>query len=380
MRRFEFHYQYQPDDLRAIRQANSEVIFSPANSLSAAAIGFALAMLILGAIGAWIILWVVLAAGLVVLVVFARKLNAQSRGNREYQLRQLQLHDQCLVEISGNSETRKSWDVFEEVIQTDHHIMLRHYQRIIAIPKRVIESTQMEACLDFIKERVGEKNSGPLPEFSQWFSAAGSNVFRFTWNSSDKASIRAGQLKRFDDAGTSTSEALNRSALSTWVVWLLASVVVFLILFIGPGNLNMDGNHLIQIAIKALICIFALTVPLLAIWIWRRYTMSIMRKMDIRIPEETIGVADTGEFLVVGYEGAVSKYDTGEITALYLGSDLIGFRIGTGPVNVIPVRAFGDLAGARRFLSDLRRNSHRDTQRPAEITLETGNPYQPPHF
>ena len=379
MQQFEFQYQYQPDDLRAIRDANSEVVFSPASSISAAAAGFAACLLVLGAAGAWWVLVTVIGIGIVFIFMLAKRLNAQSRGNREYHFRRLMLLDHCVVETTDGSESRKSWNAFEECVETNHHFLLRHYQRIIALPKRVVQPDQMDGCRQFILQRIGDDRYGDLAEFSQWFSMSHLEIFRFHWTQDDARAIHSDGLKEFGAVEPDPSSQAGP------VVTLFCALLVFLFFLVGFAWMTSSPQRQAQlpdIIGQALICVFAVSLPFLTTWLWRKRMQFAVGRQPIRTPDEEIWLADEGQFLVVGYPAAVARYEIAQLNKLYLGNSLIGFKRGSGPVNVIPIRALGNLAQAQDLLRSLHKRAASGTTRQQALTStdweESGNPYQPP--
>ena len=358
---FEFQYQYQPDDLKAIREANSEIVFSPASNISAAATGFALGLLILGAAGQWLILLAAIFTGLLFLLIMAKRLNARSRGNREYQLRTIQFLDDRLIERTQACQSVKAWSVFEECVETDRHFLLRHYQRITAIPKRVIQESNIAACRDFLIGRIGVGDARfTVPEFEQWFSQPGIESTRFNWHPSDGREILSSRLKKFDP------ENRNRDATK------MRYVVGLIIIVIGLGFLSWpivrriaQGGNWIQLldAFRTpIVCLLAVSAPFMATRFWRKIKNYQSMNQTIRMPEEEVRLGLSADKLMVGYAGAVSRYDVEGISSVYLGLKFVGFQIDTGPISVIPIRAFANVEQARSFLRRLGSNAQKQPE------------------
>ena len=378
MQHFEFHYQYQPDDLKAIREAGSAPVFSPAGDISAAATGFAIGLLVLGAVGAWFVLCCAVVVGVLTLFVLAHRLNANSRANREYQLRTVQFFDHCIIEKTRNSESVRSWRVIDECIETDSHFLLRYYHRTMAIPKRVIPVPDSESFRVFLNACLQNKESvNRVSEFDAWLSKPGLKIFKFSWHPDDQRAIVKTGLSRVSQKSTSQ---IRGSPMTGWLgpILLLAGILILSFAFQKKYLLPSDRGNWSQLVQTLLVYLLAFSAPWVSLWGWRKYIKILRLKDKTPMPKEEISLAAVEGNLVVGYPHAVSRYEFDETASWYVGPELIGFQLGFGPVNVLPVRAFGGSDQARIFLQQMIFSNRSSAATHQNSRTETGNPYQPP--
>ena len=315
----EFQYQYQPEDLLAIREAVNEVVFSPASKITATAVGIAGYTIVLGALGAWNTLFVVLIASMFGLYLLVRRLNQNRHVNQEYQFRNLQLMDQGIVESTPVVERRKSWSAFQELVETDAQFLLNHYQQVTVLPKRILPPGRIDSYRNFLQKQIGRQigtgRKPPLPEFAHWIQST-DQVFKFRWTESDRRDVQNASLRVFEDCSDKPDLGISLAA--------VLLVCVFLISW--ATSLSLDGMvdwtwnqpHGWTHWQRLVLCVAALLLPLSTYWLFRAYTFHRAGESNFQWPDDEISLGQTQDCLIVGCENAVAKYDISCIKTLYL--------------------------------------------------------------
>lgn len=384
MPKYQYQFQYDPTDRKAIREATGVVSYSPATTLNIWAIGFAICLLVLGASGAWTELVVLLVAATFFVAYYVNRLGRKSFADREYRVRTLTITDDSVLEEFGSSMFEKSWGAFEEFIETNEHLLLRHYEKITALPKRSIPRVEIEECKDFIDQKLAIANRDELRRFKEWFSSDGREfpAYSFRWQQDDIQKLSLARLQPFgkDPAEqTATNSSVMTRLVLTVVLLAIAGTTMFVLNQFVFGVSN-------RLASQLLYFVFAISIPFVFALIWWQYTARKTKNRKPRIPEEEIFVTVNEQELLIGYSRAVAAYNWCDISALFTGEDFIGFRPKGGIVHVIAVHAFGSFEKASEFLEladTLMRDRKRQEQgsnKPGFEAVETGNPFQAPGF
>ncbi len=139
-----FQYQYTPSDLKAIRDAQDRIYYSPGTTISVWALGLAICLLVLAAVGSWSVLSGMGTFAAIFVVFYVYVLTRKSVGNRESLVRKLALDERGVIESYLNSEFHRTWSSFQKANEADDHFLLSHYETVLAIPKRVVPIDQLE--------------------------------------------------------------------------------------------------------------------------------------------------------------------------------------------------------------------------------------------
>jgi uncharacterized protein YneF (UPF0154 family) len=382
MQEYRFQFQYDPNDLKAIRSASGLVYFSPATTITIWACGFAICLLMLGAIGSWTVLTVVVIVAMFFLVFYVNGANRRSRGDREYLIRTLTLTETGVSESFGHSFFEKAWDAFEEFQETRDHFLLRHFEKVTALPKRVIPEDQLGPCRKLINERMGKNSTAALKSFDDWFgSETKTRIFRFRWTDEDVQHLMSEQLRVFDRSGSEVKSSSN-SKFSRVFGTLILLAGVFLLMLALPGGRLRDASSWVSILLFPV----AISIPFVVAYLWWKYTNKVLKNRNPRIPTDEIHVTLNDTDLLIGYTKAVARYSLQDISSFFISDRFIGFRPHNGMIHVVANHAFGGPDQAVEFLlhaDQLRRQNEGKPRTDDEKNLtaaETGNPYQPPSY
>ena len=377
MTQFQFQFQYGPSDLKIIRDESGVVRFSPAASISVWATGFAICLMILGALDQWNILMALLFVAMIVLSWFVRRLNRVGMADREYLVRTITISDSGVVEEFANSMFEKSWSAFDDFIDAPGHLLLKHYEKVTAIPKRSIPPEELEACITYMHSKLNSRLNDEVDKFSQWFeNECRFGKYSFRWSDTDIQLLQKEKMQLFRSVESDSSGRGRRSPILATFLILIA--IGFLMLYFEFFNIG-GPPHWDQVALFA----FALGLPFALALMWWKYTKNLVQQKKPKIPDEEIQVTLSEEDLMIGYPKAVARYSLQDIVAFYHSERFIGFRPPTGMIHVIANHAFGGRPEAMAFLKladSLRRSGAAEIAGDdvvAEV-VETGNPFQPP--
>ena len=384
MPRFEYEFQFSPNDLKSIRDFSGIVRFSPATSITVWSIGFTVCLLILGAIGYWSVLWMLMFSAIIFVSWYVKRLNRRSFADREYFVRSIALTDAGVIEKFGDSMFEKSWDAFEEFAETPEHFFLRHFEKITTVPKRVVPADELDDCREFLEQQTAVSGERTVAKFSDWFcSESRFPVYSFRWSQSDVDRLAVSRLVVYDRTSFQGIATHSLDRLS-FVVAMLILFAVGLMIFFNSIDPNVDW-------LRALLFPVAIAVPFVVALAWWKYTSKAARKTP-RIPDEDIFVTLSESDLLIGYPKAVAKYSWNDINTFYYSDNFIGFRHNHGLIHVVANHAFGGTSEAIEFLrmaDQLADQSkvatsadHKEPQSdmPTMSVEETGNPFQPPSY
>ena len=345
MSAFQFQFQYDPADLKAIREANETAIYSPATTISVWAAGLAVALLILGANGMWPVLFVVAACAAVFVTLYVSGLPRKSFADREYRVRTLTLSETGIVEEFGSSMFEKSWSAYEELNETELHFLLRHYEKVTAIPKRVISEGQLDDCRRYIQNHMARHEIQQLQRFDTMFlSNEPYDIHRFRWEAEDMVDLHRIKMQRFGES--EATESGRSSTLRRFYLMMLIYVGIALAMFV----MSRYFSQTVEVgALRILAFAVAIMLPFFVAYFWWRLTSSKASSRSPRIPDEEISITLNESDLMIGYREAIARYSWQDITGFYFSRDFIGFQPTGGMVHVIANRAFGGKENARDF-------------------------------
>ncbi len=381
MPELQFQFQYGPDDLKAIRTASGIVHHSPATTISVWICGLAVCLVTLGAIGYWSVLTVITVLGFSFLAFYVHRINRHSLTGVESEIHTLTLTDSKVTETVGHSHFEKSWDAFEEFLETDDHFQLRHYEKITLLPKRAIPDGELQACRTLIRERVGQNSSITLPRFDDWFqSGFGNPVYHFHWRDIDIEQLTRARLRPFNPLERDSSGLSGNQSIGTVLAALILTGFILLLFVVSTSASPPKRANWLNILVFPL----AVCIPFAFAFAWWKYISRLAGKRLPRIPKDEIYVTHNDFGLLIGYPKAVAQYGWQDISAFYVGDRFIGFRPHNGLVHVIANQAFGGSPMAVDFLLIAEQHRQQFEQEPKPTTAEihvvqeTGNPYQPP--
>ena len=377
MSEFKFQFQYDPTDLKAIRDANGTVVYSPATTMTAWAAGFSIALMILAANGMWAVLLVVVVCALVFILFYVSSLSRKSFADREYRVRTLTLNETGVTEGFGSSLFEKSWSAFEEMLETPRHFLLRHYEKITALPKRVMAEDQLDECRDLIQQQMNPEESQRLSRFEEMFNTNGQfPIYRFRWQPEDTQSLHSARMQRYGEYDVAEVGGVSVAGRFTVMVFLWAGIALATFLLGQMYDLQQQAVRVMSFQV-------AIIIPFFVAFVWWRYMNVLSRNKTPRIPDEEILVTFNESDLMIGYSQAVARYSWQDIAGFYISKNFIGFQPAGGMVHVIAKRAFGDAQSALNFLEmadQLKGGSSpscNETDLETDV-VETGNPYQAP--
>ncbi|MEM9411688.1 MAG: YcxB family protein [Planctomycetota bacterium] len=379
---FEFQFQYSPTDHQAIHHKLGHRQVTPGTTITVWAAGLAVCLLVLGAIGSWVSVAIVLLLAFAGGFNYVFWLNRRTVNQRDSSFRTVEFSAEGVVEKFGDSISEKSWSAFDDVSESDDHFFLKHFEKVIAIPKRVIKREQIQLVSEYLKSNWKPEVKLPLKNFSRWFVDHGSTsgqsrIYRFRWHQGNLRHLNSVKLIQFDFLTTSESEARRSSG---------GSCLVMVFVFVGISFLMAGFESLVRLGWTRLILFpVAVATPLLVAFAWWKYSESIIRNRKLKIPEDELFVYADNQGLKLGYTEAIAHYAWSDILGFYYSEEFIGFRPSTGMVHVISNEAFGGYAGAIEFLR-MADNFHRGHVGSSEIeengvaSEESGNPFQSPNF
>ena len=378
MQEFRYQFQYDPNDLKAIRDSSGVVRFSPATSITVWAAGFSVCLVILGALGAWAVLFALLMAAVVFLFFYVGRLNRQGMSDREYLVRTITITETGVVEEFANSMFEKSWSAFDEFIDVRDHLLLKHYEKITAIPKRAIPPSEIRECAEFVTERMKCESRIELERYSKWFEAESRfKRYRFQWQDADIHALASEKMERYQEGNSSSPPRSERRG-ALFTIFILIGVA-FLMFYFARFGVVGRSEVWAQIALFAI----AISLPIGVALLWWKYTQNVMSNSQPKIPTEEICVAFDEEYLKIGYPMAIARYSFKDILAFYISERFIGFRPVTGMIHVIANHAFGGKPEAMSFLKmvnslRLDHSTEIDEASSSNNSIETGNPFQSP--
>ena len=380
MTQFQYQYQYGPADLKVIRDESGVMRYSPATTISVWAIGFAVCLMILGAIDQWNVITALVITAVFSLIWYVQKLKRLGMADREYLVRTITISDSGVVEEFAHSMFEKSWSAFDEIVDGRDHLLLKHYEKITAIPKRSIPPEELDVCTTYIQSKVNVGAKVELEKFSQWFG--GESRFRrysFRWTDSDIQLLHQQKMKLFQSNDSKASSGSDKGSpiLATFLILVAIGFLMSYFRFfsvVGPKFWE-------QVTLFA----FALSLPFTVALLWWKFTQRTAQQRKPKIPNEEIQVTLDEESLMIGYPEAIARYSLQDVVAFYHSERFIGFRPSTGMTHVIANHAFDGKPEAMAFLKladSLRLNGSVDLSDDAvPEVLESGNPYQAPiHF
>lgn len=377
MAEFQFQFQYDPADLKVVRDSSGVIRFSPATTISVWASGFAICLIVLGALGQWNLISLLVVVSVLMLVWYVKVLNRRGMADREYLVRTITVSETGVVEEFANSMFEKSWSAFDTYRETPEHLLLKHYEKITAIPKRAIPPEQLQASADFIRSQMEAERSDRVAKYAQWFEAETKfRKYRFRWQDQDVACLEQEKMKLFCTAENAGLPVSGGSPILATVLILVAIAALFFYFHrYGAGG----TGFIIPLALF----VFAIGLPFAVALLWWKYTKLAARKTQPKIPQEEITLTLDEENLLIGYPRAVARYALQDIVAFYHSERYIGFRPSTGMIHVIANRAFGGKPEAMAFLKlahSLRIDGvvGNDGDKNLVQVVETGNPYQSP--
>ncbi len=378
-----FQYQYTPSDLKAIRDAQDRIYYSPGTTISVWALGLAICLLVLAAVGSWSVLSGMGTFAAIFVVFYVYVLTRKSVGNRESLVRKLALDERGVIESYLNSEFHRTWSSFQKANEADDHFLLSHYETVLAIPKRVVPIDQLDALRRLIARHVdGADSPRELTEYRDWF-ADDSNypIYRFSWTDDDIQHIYESQLREFVRTKSIPVQAAPQR--SRW----LTLVVIFLLAFLGSFMAFYFAGEFAhtpaaQVWTKIVFVPVALACPFVLGYLWWKFTVKKTRETPFKIPRDEISVRLTDSHLLIGFPEAVSRYGWQDIKSFVYNEHFIGFCPKNGLIHVISNRAFGGCNQALEFLrkADELRESLSENAIPVSNVegVESFNPYQPP--
>lgn len=387
MAEFKYQFQLNPNDLKVIRDTTGIVRFSPGTSITVWATGFVVCLLILGIIGSWSMIWMMMFFGLLFVSWYVKSLNRRSVGDREFFTRTVTFSDSGVVEEFGDSMFEKSWDAFEQFDDAQSHFLLQHYEKITTVPKRAVPADELEPCRDFIQQQLARRGERIVDKFYDWFKTDSRySVFKFRWRDEDITKLGTARLRVYDSKNGLVGEQRKtaRRSLATAILLLLA---VGAMVFFNASSTRSDEQSWFRLILFA----FAIGFPFAVALGWWKYTVNASRNRTPRIPDQEICVRLDESGLKIGYPQAVASYSWSDISSFHYCDDFIGFRPKHGLVHVIANHAFGGKTGALEFLqlADQLANgtvvgesfNSRVENSPAALAVEeTGNPFQPPGY
>ncbi len=381
MENLQFQFQYDARDLQAIRSVNGLSRVSPGTTITVWIFGLFLCVLMLAAMGAWSMVLVVIVVFVAFLVFHICRSNGRRLGDREYHLRSLTLSNRGVHEMSGDSEFEKSWSAFQEFYETNDHFLLRHYDKLTALPKRVVSAEQLPVCRDLFRQRIVAASetsaTDEVPSFQAWFNLpTRTPVYRFRWHPADAQDLASARLQPFDSHHPVLVQD-DRTASHRGGLVLILMIGLLLIIMVW---VQLRGGIRLASAVNMILFPVAISIPFLVAYGWWKYTAGLASQREPRIPDAEIQVALSDSALLIGYAQAVARYSLQDISSFYFGERFIGFRPHHGPIYVIANRAFGGSDRAFEFLRRAEELQRRESSRPTDGSSprETGNPYQPP--
>lgn len=390
MSEFQYQFQLDPNDLKAIRDASGVVQFSPATSITVWATGFVVCLLILGVIGSWSMIGMMIFVGLLFVSWYVKSLNRRSLGDREFFTRRVTFTDTGVVEEFGDSMFEKSWDAYEQFEDAPAHFLLRHFEKITTVPKRVVPADEIEPCREFVEQQMqnrGGQGDRTVAKFDEWFQPGSRfSIFKFRWREEDITKLGFTRLQVYSSqhGGKVDNRKSNRQPLILAMVVLIAVAAMVFANATGPQANGQNWLRLILFSV-------AIGFPFVVALAWWKYTVNVSRSRMPRIPDAEISVTVDESSLMIGYPQAVARYQWSDISTFHYSDDYIGFRPKQGIVHVIANHAFGSKAAALDFLRLAEQLSNgmdasdvtipEDSNHSAPVVAkETGNPFQPPTY
>lgn len=387
MTEFQYQFQLDPNDLKAIRDASGVVRFSPGTSITVWATGFVVCLLILGVIGSWEMIGMMLFMGFLFLSWYVKRLNRRSIGDREFFTRTVTFSETGVVEEFGDSMYEKSWSAYEQFEDGPAHFLLRHFEKMTTVPKRVVPAEELEPCKEFIGHQLQDPETRTVARFYEWFqSESRFSIFKFRWREEDISKLGFARLhvynSQFDEEIDNSKS--HRMPLFVAMVVLIA---IGAMVFTNATGAQPGGPSWLRLILFSV----AIGFPFVVALAWWKYTVNVSRSRTPRIPDEEISVTVDESCLMIGYPQAVARYQWSDISTFHYNDEFIGFRPKHGMIHVIANRAFGGQGEAMEFLRlayqlangmDVSEDSivKNPEESAAVVVEETGNPFQPPSY
>lgn len=273
----------------------------------------------------------------------------------------------------SHSDVEIKWANVDAIEETQTQFRFKRLARYWLLPKRVL-GDQVDACRALF-ERVRDQplDDSAVDLYSELFeSESPFPIYRFRYDADDLKLAIKNPFVSVDDPNQQVSGRI-KFPFFVWM-FLLGLLAIYLTSELLPGSLQRADYFGVQAA--------AWVLPGVLLWSYSKLA-SLWRKnpKQNQVPDQVNELRLTENGWAIGDRHGVAINDWRDVSGIFHNEDFFGFRMITQLLNIVPKRAFGDLAEANRFLAqaiDLRRRAGNRDDIPTAALVETGNPYQSP--
>lgn len=296
------------------------------------------------------------------------------------------------LESHSYSRCESHWDYYDSFEQNESFYLLRRLDRFTAIPKRVIQDSQLDEFTTYCKQIGNEAGPGSeiksaVPLFNEFFTTSNQfEIFQFAYQADDLTAAMSEQLQLVDLSnnrvssdstnGKNSKPMPRQAVLGTF--WLVVFGVVLLFVISGLGQIPPSQQWTLwQFACVVL----AIILPFkLMKWLNLWFRARQKKRAPVRVPNQPISMRLMPSGWAIGNPQGCQFFDWRDVEAFYQNRFCLGFHTSNDLVQVIPRRIFSTQDASQQFLDravSLRRE-HLRSFAPTAVAVETGNPYQAP--